>query len=132
MHRVLLRVSWNKTISGRAGLQPCLADISSRSCHEIQDKVKEDKIMRDKEDSKKDSEDGKKGDENDKIIVKVEGGDVSRAVSKKVFDAGLVDDVEEFNAYLGAHGYDNLLQPGTYHIKKGASFEQIAKILTSK
>lgn len=86
----------------------------------------------DKEDSKKDSEDGKKGDENDKIIVKVEGGDVSRAVSKKVFDAGLVDDVEEFNAYLGAHGYDNLLQPGTYHIKKGASFEQIAKILTSK
>ena len=48
MHRVLLRVSWNKTISGRAGLQPCLADISSRSCHEIQDKVKEDKIMRDK------------------------------------------------------------------------------------
>lgn len=48
MHRALLRVSWNKTVSGRAGLQPCLADISGRSCHEIQDQVKEDKIMRDK------------------------------------------------------------------------------------
>lgn len=78
-------------------------------------------------DQKKDTKEN-----NEKIKVKVEGGDVSRAVSQKVFEAGLVDDAEEFNNYLGDHGYDNLLQPGTYHIKKGASFQQIAEILTNK
>lgn len=78
-------------------------------------------------DQEKDSKENK-----EKIKVKVEGGDVSRAVSQKVFEAGLVEDAEEFNNYLGDHGYDNSLQPGTYHIKKGASFQQIAEILTNK
>lgn len=71
-------------------------------------------------------------EKKEKTTVEIEGGDVSRAVSQKVFEAGLVDDAEEFNDYLGDHGYDNLLQPGTYHIKKGASFQQIAEILTNK
>ena len=50
----------------------------------------------------------------------------------KVQEAGLVDDAEEFNDYLGSHNYANFLQPGTYEIKKGSNFRQIAEILTNK
>lgn len=82
--------------------------------------------------SKQDA-DSKKQDKNkEKITIKVEGGEVSRMVSQKIFEAGLVDDAEEFNKYLGDNGYASFLQPGTYHIKKGASFQQIAEILTNK
>ncbi|KAI4447712.1 hypothetical protein C823_002231 [Eubacterium plexicaudatum ASF492] len=60
----------------------------------------------------------------------IESGDVSRMVSAKVFEAGLVEDADEFNSFLGSNDYDNQLQPGTYKIKKGSDFRQIAEILT--
>lgn len=87
---------------------------------------------KDRTGQQKDSKEKDSKENKEKTTVKIEGGDVSRAVSQKVFEAGLVDDAEEFNDYLGDHGYDNLLQPGTYHIKKGASFQQIAEMLTNK
>lgn len=88
--------------------------------------------------SGQDSEDHKSDDSKDKpakkdsdeVKIVIESGDVSRMVSAKVFEAGLVEDADEFNSYLGAHDYDNQLQPGTYKIKKGSSFRQIAQILT--
>lgn len=67
---------------------------------------------------------------SDEVEIVIESGDVSRMVSAKVFEAGLVEDADEFNSYLGSHDYDNQLQPGTYKIKKGSSFRQIAQILT--
>ncbi len=67
-----------------------------------------------------------------KVTITIVGGDVSRMVSQKVQEAGLVDDAEEFNDYLGSHNYANFLQPGTYEIKKGSNFRQIAEILTNK
>ena len=101
------------------------------------DKSKDDQSGQSDQDNDGQEKDNTKQDKNDKkekekVTVKIEGGDVSRAVSQKVFEAGLVDDAEEFNNYLGDHGYDNLLQPGTYHINNGASFQQIAEILTNK
>lgn len=67
---------------------------------------------------------------SDEVEIVIESGDVSRMVSAKVFEAGLVEDADEFNSYLGSHDYDNQLQSGTYKIKKGSSFRQIAQILT--
>ena len=67
-----------------------------------------------------------------KVTVTIVGGDVSRTVSAKVFEAGLVESADEFNAFLGSNNYDNQLQPGTYEITKGASFDEIARILTSR
>lgn len=71
-----------------------------------------------------------KPEDSDEVEIVIESGDVSRMVSAKVFEAGLVDSADEFNSYLGANDYDNMLQPGTYKIKKGSSFRQIAQILT--
>lgn len=82
--------------------------------------------------SKKDPADSKPKDssDEDEVEIVIASGDVSRMVSAKVFEAGLVDDADEFNSYLGSNDYDNMLQPGTYKIKKGSSFRQIAQILT--
>lgn len=77
-----------------------------------------------------DSKDKPAKKDSDEVKIVIESGDVSRMVSAKVFEAGLVEDADEFNSYLGAHDYDNQLQPGTYKIKKGSSFRQIAQILT--
>lgn len=68
--------------------------------------------------------------DSDEVEIVIESGDVSRMVSAKVFEAGLVDSADEFNSFLGDNDYDNMLQPGTYKIKKGSSFRQIAQILT--
>lgn len=72
------------------------------------------------------------GASDDEVIITIESGDVSRMVSAKVFDAGLVESADEFNSYLGAHDYDNKLQPGTHKIPKGADFKKIAQILTTR
>ena len=68
--------------------------------------------------------------EKDTVTIVIKAGDVSRIISHRVARAGLVESAEEFNDYLGANDYDNRLRPGTYEIKKGATFEEIAKILT--
>lgn len=68
--------------------------------------------------------------EKDTVTIVIRAGDVSRIISHRVARAGLVESAEEFNDYLGANDYDNRLRPGTYEIKKGATFEEIAKILT--
>lgn len=83
-----------------------------------------------KDDKPSDSEPDKQDEASGEVEIVIESGDVSRMVSAKVFEAGLVDDAAEFNAFLGANDYDNMLQPGTYKIKKGASFQEIARILT--
>ena len=85
-----------------------------------------DKPPKKKPDNNKDTD----AESSDEVEIVIESGDVSRMVSAKVHEAGLVEDAEEFNSYLGAHDYDNMLQPGSYKIKKGSSFRQIAQILT--
>lgn len=86
---------------------------------------KKDKPPKKEPDEKKDT-----AESSDEVEIVIESGDVSRMVSAKVFEAGLVEDADEFNSYLGSHDYDNMLQPGSYKIKKGSSFRQIAQILT--
>lgn len=92
------------------------------------DDASKDKSKDKSKDQKKDQSSDTKAE--DEVEIVIASGDVSRMVSAKVFEAGLVDDADEFNSYLGSHDYDNMLQPGTYKIKKGSSFQQIAKILT--
>ncbi len=96
------------------------------------DNNKNEKDSEDDQPSKQPSDPKPDDTENtsDEVEIVIESGDVSRKVSAKVFEAGLVDDAAEFNAFLGANDYDNMLQPGTYKIKKGSSFREIARILT--
>ncbi len=53
-------------------------------------------------------------------------------ICKKLQQANLIDSAEEFNKFLIANDYDNLILPGVYAIPKGATYEEIAKLLTTK
>lgn len=63
------------------------------------------------------------------IPVEVIAGDVSNSVCEKLFAAGLITDVEDFNRYLSDVGKDGLLAVGTHQIPMGAAYEEIAEIL---
>lgn len=91
-----------------------------------------------------DAKDDKKEDDNPadkpsdssldtgKVRFEIGGGEYSDVICKKLQQANLIDSAEEFNKFLIANDYDNLILPGVYAIPKGATYEEIAKLLTTK
>ncbi|MCR5345322.1 MAG: hypothetical protein K6E46_04660 [Lachnospiraceae bacterium] len=71
------------------------------------------------------------GGENETEFVEfvIRSGEFSDVVSNHLYEKGLIDDPAKYNEWLMAHGYDKDLQPGTFMIPKGATYEEIAKIL---
>ena len=67
-----------------------------------------------------------------KVRFEIGGGEYSDVICKKLQQANLIDSAEEFNKFLIANDYDNLILPGVYAIPKGATYEEIAKLLTTK
>ena len=68
----------------------------------------------------------------DYIEFTIDQGEVSRTVIDKLVQAGIVSDAYTFNKFLNDKGVDNNLQPGTFHIKKGISEDELATLLTTK
>jgi mannitol-specific phosphotransferase system IIBC component len=60
------------------------------------------------------------------------GGEGSNTVGNKLQQAGLVDNGSRFNRYLEDNNYDNVIQPGTYSIPKGSTYEEVAQIITTR
>ncbi len=58
--------------------------------------------------------------------------DASSSISaaRQLEDAGFVSSAVKFDAYMQEHGYSPKVRAGNYRIPKGASYEQIAKIIT--
>ena len=63
-------------------------------------------------------------DENMGVIT-VEDGDAARHVSEKLKAAGIIENAEEFRAYLSNNGYASRIRNGTYVIPKGSTYEEI-------
>ena len=68
----------------------------------------------------------------EQVELSIVGGEYSDIICEKLRKAGLIEDAEDFNKYLAKSGYDNQLQPGTYVIPKGADYDTIIKIITTK
>lgn len=66
------------------------------------------------------------------VQVNIQGGLSSDSIAKVLFDAKLVDDAASFNSFLTEKKYDEKLEVGTFEIPKGATYEEVAKILTSQ
>ena len=66
------------------------------------------------------------------IEINILPGEYSDTISQKLLDAGLIADITDFNHFITDHDYDNLIQPGTFTIPEGSSYEEIATILTTK
>lgn len=66
------------------------------------------------------------------VQVDIQGGQGSDGVAQVLFNAQVVDDAAAFNSFLIENKYDEHLQVGTFSIPKGATYEDVAKILTTK
>lgn len=64
-------------------------------------------------------------------IITVDKGNGSDTVARKLADAGLVSDAASYDKFLCANGYDRRISAGTHEIPKGASEDEIAKIICS-
>ena len=60
----------------------------------------------------------------------VNSGDSSWTVSKSLKSKGLIDNDKEFDSYLCSNGYSQRINPGTFNIPDGSSYQDIAKIIT--
>lgn len=66
------------------------------------------------------------------IVINVNSGESSLSVASEMVKAGLITDARQFDSYLVLSGYDRHLVIGSHPIPKGASAEEMGKILTSK
>lgn len=64
--------------------------------------------------------------------ITIQRGDDSGSVSRRLYEAGLVENAKAFDSYLCNNGYSRSINPGTYEIASGTSEEEIAKIITGK
>lgn len=62
----------------------------------------------------------------------IQRGDDSGSASRRLYEAGLVENAKAFDNYLCNNGYSRSINPGTYEIAPGTSEEEIAKIITGK
>lgn len=119
------------------------ADVLTDEKSDVTDTVsqkKEDQKQAEK--SKADASDKKKNETKadktpkkevvEQVELSIVGGEYSADVCKKLKDAGLIDNVEDFNRYLSDGGYDSLIQPGTYVIPVGADYDTIIRLITEK
>lgn len=65
-------------------------------------------------------------------LLNIVGGDDSGTVSRKLYNAGLVDSASEFDAFLMQHGYDKKIRVGTVEVPFGATWLEIAEKLAGK
>lgn len=69
-------------------------------------------------------------DSAESVTVEIFRGDSSYTVSKRLEEAGLVADAREFDAYLVDNGRSRTIRAGIYRIPVGASWEEIADIIS--
>ena len=63
------------------------------------------------------------------IVILVESGNGSEIISRRLYEAGLVNSAVEYNRFLVRNGYDRKLKVGNHEIPVGATEEEMAKIL---
>ena len=73
-----------------------------------------------------------KADTSTQTTVTISSGMSSEAIASALANAGLVDDASKFNSFLVANRYDMKLETGNFSLETGMSYEEIAKILTTK
>ena len=64
--------------------------------------------------------------------ITIQRGDDSGSASRRLYEAGVVENAKAFDNYLCNNGYSRSINPGTYEIAPGTSEEEIAKIITGK
>ncbi len=91
---------------------------------EREEKAAKQEIEREKQEAKKEVEDVMKE-------FSINSGDLSSSVSRRLEEMDLVDDAWKFDSYLEEMGYSERIRAGKYELPSDASYEEIARIITS-
>ena len=60
------------------------------------------------------------------ITFKIQRGEASNKVAKRLEELEIVDDAAAFDRFLSTKGYDKRIQTGVHQVPVGASFEEVA------
>lgn len=66
------------------------------------------------------------------IILIIEKGMYSQAISEEAYRVGLVDDAKRFDDYLITNNYASTIRIGVYEFEQGATYSQIAEKIASR
>ena len=66
------------------------------------------------------------------MVISIYKGDSSVTVSRRMYEAGLIESAVEFDQFLCENGYDKYLCVGDYDILVGLDFDTMAKIITRR
>lgn len=67
-----------------------------------------------------------------KVNIAVSPGSGSETVSALLYHAGIIENSADFNEFMCVHGYDRKITPGDHMVSTGSSYEEIARIMTTK
>ena len=62
-----------------------------------------------------------------KKTITIKSGDSSYVVAKKLKEAGIVENAEDFDDYLCKNKYDKRIATGTYSVNSGMSYQALAQ-----
>jgi len=73
-------------------------------------------------------------DEKDEtpVVIIVKDGQPSSVVAGQLKEEGLIDNSFDFDQFLEKNNYATKIRPGSYEVKKGMDFEQIAGVLLNR
>ncbi|MBS4191298.1 endolytic transglycosylase MltG [Bacillus sp. FJAT-49705] len=64
------------------------------------------------------------------FTLEIVSGMVSHDIASMLEEKKLIDDADRFETYLEENGYSKRIQLGTFAVKKGMSYKEIANIIT--
>lgn len=64
------------------------------------------------------------------ITITIDDSDTSSSVSDKLYEAGVIDSSDDFEAFVSDEGKSDSIQSGTFQIPSGSSYEEILDIIT--
>ena len=67
--------------------------------------------------------------DTESVTIVIVRGDSSYTVSRRLVEAGLIEDARGFDTFLVDNGYSKTIRTGTYKIPLGATWEEIARII---
>ncbi|MDE7272671.1 MAG: hypothetical protein K2N95_06350 [Lachnospiraceae bacterium] len=69
---------------------------------------------------------------DDIVEIVIVSGDDSGTVARKLYNAGVIENASEYDAFLIQHGYDKRINTGTKTISLSDSWQEIAEKISSK
>ena len=70
--------------------------------------------------------------EEERVVIQIRDGEGAGSVARKLYSLGVIENEEDFHAYLKNSGYSRKIRCGSFEVIKGASYEEICDVIIRK